>query len=111
MQVHIIDAENLMIIALKGDLDTSAAQDLDVQMEGLLPLIKGELVIDLGELSYLNSTGIRSFIRLDKALKPLGKRFKFVNATSRILRIFQYCGLDRYFTFAAEPAAAGGARV
>jgi anti-sigma B factor antagonist len=111
MQVDIYDSKELMTIALKGDLDTSAAQDLDVQLEGLLSMVKGELVIDLGELSYLNSTGIRSFIRLDKSLKPLGKRFRFVNATPRILRIFQYCGLDRYFTFTAEPAEAGGALV
>lgn len=99
MQTEIIETSAGMTIALRGDLDTAAAQDLDVQLEALTPLIPGKLVVDLGELSYLNSTGIRSFIRLDKALKPLGKHFVFTKATPRILRIFQYCGLDTYFTF------------
>lgn len=104
MITEIVASATETTLALKGDLDTGAALDLDLQLEALVPTLDGNLVIDLSELVYLNSTGIRSFIRLDKALKPLGKSFVFREAAARIVRIFQYCGLDTYFTFEAGPA-------
>jgi anti-anti-sigma factor len=86
-------------IALRGDLDTAAAQDLDDRAEALTAGLEADLVVDLGGLSYLNSAGIRSFIRLDTQLKPRGRRLVFRNAAPRLIRIFQYCGLDGYFAF------------
>lgn len=93
-------------IALRGELDTQAAQELDARLEALVPDLPPEVVVDLAQLDYLNSTGIRSFIRLDKLLKPQGKRFAFAHAAPRIVRIFRYCGLHAYFTFLAAPAPA-----
>lgn len=113
MKLEIVEAPGRLTVALIGDLDACAAQELDAQLEQLLPLIPAELTVDLARLSYLNSTGIRSFIRLEKLLAPLGKRFVFTNASARLHRIFQYCGLESYFTFleaGAADLAAKGAR-
>jgi anti-anti-sigma factor len=116
VKIEIVEAPERLTVALIGDLDSCAAQELDAQFEQLVPLVPAELTVDLGQLSYLNSTGIRSFIRLEKLLAPHGKRFVFANANARLRRIFQYCGLEGYFTFldvdAADPAelAAKGAR-
>jgi anti-anti-sigma factor len=113
VKIEIAEAPERLTVALIGDLDSCAAQELDAQFENLVPLVPAELTVDLGQLSYLNSTGIRSFIRLEKLLAPAGKRFVFINATPRLRRIFQYCGLDTYFRFIdADPTdlAAKGAR-
>lgn len=93
-------------MALCGELDTGAAQELDTMLEGLVPTLEGDLSIDLTGLSYLNSTGIRSFLRLDKMLKSKGKAFVFKGASPTIFRIFRYCGLDTYFTFVDPDVAA-----
>jgi anti-anti-sigma factor len=97
-------------LVLSGDLDTAASMDLDAAVEALVPTLKGPLTVDLEGLTYLNSTGIRSFIRLDKLLKTSGGTFKLTGVSNRIFRIFSYCGLDSFFTMerAAEaPSAAG----
>ncbi|HEY9721735.1 MAG TPA: STAS domain-containing protein [Oscillatoriaceae cyanobacterium] len=90
-------------LTLSGDLDTHATQELDAAMEARLPQVNGDLVVDLEGLNYLNSTGIRSFIRLHKQLKASGHRICFRGASAKILRIFHYCGLDTFFVF--EPGA------
>jgi anti-anti-sigma factor len=106
VKIDIFESPERLTVALIGDLDSCAAQELDAQLEDIVPRVPDELTVDLGQLSYLNSTGIRSFIRLEKLLAPHGKRFVFVNATSRLRRIFQYCGLESYFTFLEEAAPA-----
>ncbi|MDB5096694.1 MAG: Anti-sigma factor antagonist [Cyanobacteria bacterium RYN_339] len=108
MKIEIFESPERLTVALIGDLDSCAAQELDTQLEQIIPLCKGELTVDLGQLSYLNSTGIRSFIRLEKLLAPEGKRFVFTNATARLRRIFQYCGLESYFNFLDEDVACAG---
>jgi len=111
VEIDIIESPERLIVALIGDLDSCAAQELDAQLEALLPRIGEELTVDLGQLSYLNSTGIRSFIRLEKLLAPAGKRFVFTNANARLRRIFQYCGLESYFTFLDGDASAAPAEI
>jgi 8-amino-7-oxononanoate synthase len=96
LEIHQEKAETVLV--LSGDLDTAASMDLDAQLETLVPTVEGNLIVDLGGLTYLNSTGIRSFIRLDKLLKARGSSFKFQAVSHRIYRIFSYCGLDTFFT-------------
>lgn len=103
LQFELAERPEGMLLSLVGDLDTNAAQDLDGRLEAIASMLDGDLVVDLGQLAYLNSTGVRSFIRLDKVLKRLDKRFRFRNVSGRIMRIFRYCGLDAYFVFEAEP--------
>ncbi|HEY9721778.1 MAG TPA: STAS domain-containing protein [Oscillatoriaceae cyanobacterium] len=95
-----------LVLALSGDLDTHAAQAFDNAMEAHIGRIATDLTIDLAQLTYLNSTGIRSFIRLHKLLKTNGRNMTFRGASAKILRIFHYCGLDAFFAF--EPEAEPG---
>jgi|GEM_PF-1763140 anti-sigma B factor antagonist len=97
MTVQVLDTDLGQTLRLSGDLDTAAAQQLDTHQEGLVASLAGDLTIDLDELAYLNSTGIRSFVRLDKLVKATGHRLRFVRVSERIHRIFRYCGLDDYF--------------
>jgi 8-amino-7-oxononanoate synthase len=90
-------------LVLRGDLDTAASIDLDARLETLVPTLEGELNVDLSGLTYLNSTGVRSFIRLDKLLKAHGGSFTLKGVPARIFRIFSYCGLDTYFRFERAP--------
>jgi anti-sigma B factor antagonist len=87
------------VLKLAGDLDTNASQELDASLDGLITTLVGDLTIDLSELTYLNSTGIRSFIRLHKLLKEADKSFVLTGVSAKIFRIFRYCGLDTFFTF------------
>lgn len=90
-----------LVLRLAGDLDTHAAGELDAALAAR-PL-HADLIVDLTALNYLNSTGLRSFIRLHKLLAAGGHRLVFRGANAKILRIFHYCGLDAFFAF--EPPA------
>lgn len=90
------------VIALAGDLDTTAAQELDQQVERAMLQLDATLILDVALLEYLNSTGVRSFVKADRQLKAQGRGLVIRGATHRFLRILRYCGLETYFSF--EPA-------
>lgn len=102
-ELDILPAAGVTELVLRGDLDTAASMELDARIEALVPTLAGDMVVNLTDLTYLNSTGIRSFIRLDKALKAHGRTFMLRGVSARIFRIFSYCGLDNYFTFERQP--------
>jgi anti-sigma B factor antagonist len=84
-------AEDTLVVTLKGRLDTLSAPEL---ME-LLDRLGGEvpfhtLVIDLEELEYLSSTGLRVFLMM---AKRLGSDHLFVdNANALVREIFKTTG-------------------
>lgn len=106
MQIEVLATPEGTSLKLSGELDTGAAAELDARIETLVPEVQSNLKIDLTDLSYLNSTGIRSFLRLDKLLKAKGLSFVFKGASPPLFRIFRYCGLDTYFRFVEPDLAA-----
>lgn len=94
----------IMAVALSGELDAMAAPDLEARLDVLLASHAGDVALDFSELTYLNSTGVRTLIRLDQRLKAEGHALSVKGVSSRILRILRYSGLDAYFSI--EPAQA-----
>lgn len=89
-------------LVLSGDLDTDAAERLESDLPSLVSGVEGKLILDVTRLGYLNSIGIRAFLRLDKLLKARGASIAFKGTSLSVFRHFRYCGLDAYFTF-VEP--------
>ena len=105
MQIVIEVAPASLTIALEGDLDAVAAEELDARVDALVTVPISDVFVELGALSYLSTTGIRSFIRLDKKLRAAGKRLVFRNVAPPVIRTFQYCAVDKYFIFETAPVA------
>ncbi len=56
-----------------------------------------ELVIDLGEVSFIDSTTIGILMRTRKRLAPFQGRVMIVCTDRNILRLFEITALDRMF--------------
>ncbi|MBU6429248.1 MAG: aminotransferase class I/II-fold pyridoxal phosphate-dependent enzyme, partial [Cyanobacteria bacterium REEB65] len=96
---EIVETPETIQLVLTGELDTAAAQNLDVQLDALADNLGRDVTVDFSGLSYLNSTGLRSFLRLDKQLKALGRSLVLRGVNAEIYKLFYYCGLDSFFTF------------
>lgn len=63
MQVEKYVRGTVTIVALKGDLDGVTAAEADAALVGLTP-DSGQLLLDLGEMRYLSSAGLRVLLLL-----------------------------------------------
>jgi anti-anti-sigma factor len=98
-------------VVIKGRLDTVTSKTAE---EHLLKLIDGgekKLVIDLAQLEYVNSIGLRVFMLCAKRLKAGGGEMAVCAMTPSIREIFDIAGFLALFrTFPTQAEAIGSVK-
>ncbi|MBO7674238.1 MAG: STAS domain-containing protein [Atopobiaceae bacterium] len=78
-------------IALGGWLDTSSAPQLAEALNSLDDSCT-ELVLDLGELEYISSAGLRQVVSAHKLMKG---NLEVVNVQPKVMHVFHMAGVDK----------------
>ena len=72
-----------------GSLDTLTAPDFEQQLEGRLRAGLQMLVLDMKELEYISSAGLRSVFKASKSVKQLGAKIGVANRQPQIVKVFE----------------------
>lgn len=75
-------------VILSGRLDTHTYQTLDEALSPLLATTVQTLVLDLSELEYISSAGIRSIFKARKALSPRQGKVLVTHPQPQIRKVF-----------------------
>ena len=97
MNIEIIEYKSRKVINLSGDIDLYSSPDL---REALIVLIKKKipaLYINLNAVTYIDSSGIATFVEGLKGMKLYGGRLHFFEIPHGIMEIFRFSKLDRVF--------------
>ena len=86
---------NEWLVALKGELDLACANNLKEELYKAVEEKFADVVIDMTDLEYIDSTGIGVLVGLMKKLRTDGKDIKISNAKDNVKRIFKITGLDQ----------------
>lgn len=108
MTLLTLDIENgdrAVRLALKGELDISSAGRVEEQLGKLQDGDPELFVLDLRELEFMDSTGLRLIVRADEAAREQGTRFVIVRGPEPVQRVFEIVGLDSRLDMADEPPA------
>jgi anti-sigma B factor antagonist len=99
--------DNALVLDLSGELDISSVQDLEAAFKAHngVPRV---LVLDLRRLSFIDSTGLRSILRVESKMRSLGKRVVLVPGPESVERVFRLTGLDHRLEFVSEPSEVTG---
>jgi anti-anti-sigma factor len=91
------------ILALSGELDIASAPELHATVGGALPEAR-EIILDVQELTFLESTGLRSILACQTSCQQAGTAFLMTPAKTQARRVFEISGvLDRLpFTYDAH---------
>lgn len=88
--------DDFQLIKLKGDLDVYSEDEFKGFIEENLDENK-DLVIDLSDLDYLDSTGLGMFMNIYNSQKSKGKTVKIINAKDNIKKLFKITDLTALF--------------
>ena len=82
-----------------GELDISTVEGLTAQ---LAPLARagGEIVVDLSDLSFLGSAGLRALAELDEIATAAGGSLMLAGMPHFIHRLLSIAGMNGHFTAA-----------
>ncbi len=87
---------NEMTIAISGRLDTSTAPKLEAAIKDDIGGIRN-LIIDVKDLDYISSAGLRVLLSTQKIMNQQGK-MKVVNVNETVMEIFEITGFTDILT-------------
>ena len=98
------------VVRLSGELDISGAEEAERTIEELERTLSGDLVFDLRELRFMDSTGLRLILSADARAQERGGRAIIVRGPEPVHRVFRMAALEERLLFVDDPAEVDGER-
>jgi anti-sigma B factor antagonist len=92
-----LDAER-HVIAVRGEIDLFTAPELKQKLGEAIEAGRRQIVVDLTQTSFLDSTALGVLIGAVKRLRSDSGRLVLVNVDANIAKTFEITGLDQIFT-------------
>lgn len=89
--------EEKLVVALKGDLDINTVKEFQDKVLSTYKALDKDIVFDLRELDYIDSTGLGAIITVFKSVQEKDKKLSVVNANKNIKKLFYITELDSLF--------------
>jgi anti-sigma B factor antagonist len=90
--------EYIQLLVVKGELDLSSSAELRRRVETSLKAGRNCVVIDLSDVTHMDSTGIAALIAAHQLTSERRGRLALVTAAEAVRRTLEVRGLDRLFT-------------
>ena len=108
MRFEITDDVGVVIAAITGDIDFGTADDLGRNVSRAVPDSAVGLVLDLTDVRYVDSSGVRLFFELAAELASSGRRVALaVPETSPIRRLVKITRLEEAIVLCTTSAECG----
>jgi anti-sigma B factor antagonist len=96
MDIHTAERDGVTTLALTGRLDANTAPRLEEETEKIFSSReKVALVLDLAELEYLSSAGLRVLLSVLKAVNSSGGSLRIRNSNETVRDVFEMTGFLR----------------
>ncbi len=79
--------------SLAGRMDIDGAQKVDAKLN-ILAGAKEKLVVDLAELEFIASMGLRTLMVCARTIKQRGGKMAIANAQPNVLKVLNTSGID-----------------
>ena len=91
------EEDNLLIMTFEGKLDTSSSFQVERDMKALFDATDRNYLLDLTNLRYCASSGLRLFLRLLMHARDNGRRVDVTGLTPFMQKVFDSTGFTRLF--------------
>lgn len=86
-------------LTLSGRIDASNASKLDQDLLALQAQHPDTLIIDLSDVTYISSSGLRVLLMAHRRQQHSGGQLFLRNPAPKIMHIMTLCGFDQVFAF------------
>lgn len=82
------------VVSVAGELDVFTAPRLEEKLSELVADGQVQLIVDLSDVSFMDSTGLGVMVKALKWVQDKGGTLQVVAAEERIVKVFKITGLD-----------------
>ena len=90
MKIDLNKENDKLIISLEGRLDTNTSPELESEYK---KLDEKNIVLDLKDLNYISSAGLRVLLTMQKEMNKKGS-LEIINVCDEVLDIFEVTGFN-----------------
>ena len=91
------ESDSELVLALGGQLDALSAPELLPTIDKIIAEKPKLIVVELGDLELIDSSGVAAIVALYKRTKAVGGKLKVSGARDQPLAIFKLLRMDKVF--------------
>ena len=95
MTIERIQVGSKVVLRVAGRMDADTAVQFEQQCETCISEGITSLVIDLGDLRYISSMGLRSFVVIAQKLRQKGGALRICRLTGLVQQVFEITRLNQ----------------
>jgi anti-sigma B factor antagonist len=97
MEVNTQNFKRVDLVTVSGRVDSSSAPELDQALKDLTGAGRSSLVLDLSQVDYMSSAGLRSLVSALRDCKKQGGDVRLATPSARVSDVLNLAGLDSIF--------------
>jgi len=98
LELTVSQRDGSTIVHAAGELDVNTAPELREQLARLISEHTRLIVVDLGEVSFVDSTALSVLVSALKRLRQADSDLELASPNPSVRRVFEITGLTRLFT-------------
>ena len=93
--IDVAERDGCVVVAVRGEVDLLTAPALKNRLLELVSEGKTEIVVDLSNTDFLDSTGLGAVVAAYKRVRAHEGHMRLVATSARVKRVFEITNLDR----------------
>lgn len=91
------------IVVVRGELDLASSPQLEQELERVWGSGSDQLVIDLRELEFMDSTGLSIIVSAHQRLSEAGRKLSVVRGPAQVQRLLDLTGVSERLRLVDSP--------
>lgn len=105
-RIQVARVDGRVVVTLPTEVDLSNADELrDVGVAAIESADNGAVIVDLGGMTFLDSSGMGALVVMNNAAQAAGKHLLLAHVPAAVERLFAITGLTAAFEYLTEPGA------
>jgi len=102
MDIEVTDYKGVKVITVKGDIDMYSSPALREELIVYSSKKVSVLLVDFNKVTYIDSSGIATFVEVLKHMKTYGGRLCLFGLPGGVKEIFSFSKLDKVFEICVD---------
>jgi anti-sigma B factor antagonist len=92
------EVKRVSVMSVSGRVDSATAPDLESALKKLVETEKTQIVLDLKNVEYMSSAGLRAMVSTLKAVKRVNGDLRLASPSPRVEEVLRLAGLTSIFS-------------
>jgi anti-sigma B factor antagonist len=92
LSIDVAPGEDAQAVVVHGEVDLATAPDLQSYIDSVIQSTDGDVLVDLADVGYLDSTGLAMLLTAHDRLAATGRSLRVRDPSIQVVRLLEICG-------------------